>query len=57
MSGLDFERLALSAGALGLAQAAVDVAFPYVHERKQFGKPVGHFQLMQGKLADMYVKL
>ncbi|KAJ3359582.1 hypothetical protein GGF32_009138 [Allomyces javanicus] len=57
MSGLDLERLVLAGGPLGLMQAACDVVFPYVHERKQFGKPLGHFQLMQGKLADMYTKL
>ena len=56
MSGLDLERLVLAGGALGLMQAATDVAFPYVHERKQFGKPVGTFQLMQGKMADMYTR-
>jgi isovaleryl-CoA dehydrogenase len=57
MSGLDLERLVLSAGPLGLMQAAMDVALPYVHERKQFGKSIGQFQLIQGKLADMYTKL
>ena len=57
MSGLDLERLVLSAGPLGLMQAALDVALPYVHERKQFGKPIGQFQLIQAKLADMYTKL
>jgi isovaleryl-CoA dehydrogenase len=55
MSGLDFERTVLAAGPLGLMQAALDVVVPYVHERKQFGRPIGEFQLMQGKLADMYV--
>ena len=54
MSGLDLERLVLSGGPLGLAQAALDAALPYVHERKQFGVPVASFQLVQGKLADMY---
>ncbi|QRW16481.1 acyl-CoA dehydrogenase [Rhizoctonia solani] len=57
MSGLDLERLVLSGGPLGLMQAAFDVAVEYVHERKQFGQPVGAFQLMQGKIADMYTKL
>jgi len=57
MSGLDLERLVLSGGPLGLMQAAFDVAIEYVHERKQFGKPIGSFQLMQGKIADMYTKL
>ncbi|KAI9309526.1 acyl-CoA dehydrogenase/oxidase [Cunninghamella echinulata] len=57
MSGLDLERLVLSGGPLGLMQAALDVAVPYVHERKQFGVPIGEFQLIQGKLADMYTKL
>jgi isovaleryl-CoA dehydrogenase len=57
MSGLDFERTVLAAGPLGLMQAALDVVLPYVHERKQFGKPIGSFQFMQGKLADMYVSL
>jgi isovaleryl-CoA dehydrogenase len=57
MSGLDFERTVLAAGPLGLMQAALDVVLPYVHERKQFGRPIGSFQLMQGKIADMYVAL
>jgi isovaleryl-CoA dehydrogenase len=57
MSGLDFERTVLAAGPLGLMQAALDVVLPYVRERKQFGKPIGSFQFMQGKLADMYVAL
>ncbi|SCZ88283.1 BZ3500_MvSof-1268-A1-R1_Chr10-2g02906 [Microbotryum saponariae] len=57
MSGLDLERLVLSGGPLGLMQAAFDVAIPYVHEREQFGQAVGTFQLMQGKIADMYTKL
>ena len=57
MEGLDLERLVLSAGPLGLMQAALDVALPYAHQRKQFGTPIGHFQLLQGKLADMYTKL
>ncbi len=55
MSGLDFERAVLAAGPLGLMQSALDIVIPYVHERKQFGQPIGTFQLMQGKLADMYV--
>ncbi len=57
MSGLDYERTVLAAGPLGLMQAALDAVLPYVHERKQFGRPIGSFQLMQGKLADMYVTL
>ena len=57
MSGLDYERVVLSAGPLGLMQAALDVALPYVRERKQFGQPIGTFQLVQGKLADMYVTM
>jgi isovaleryl-CoA dehydrogenase len=55
MSGLDYERVVLSAGPLGIMQAAMDVVIPYVHERRQFGQPIGEFQLVQGKLADMYV--
>jgi isovaleryl-CoA dehydrogenase len=54
MSGLDYERAVLAAGPLGIMQACMDVVLPYVHERKQFGQPIGEFQLMQGKLADMY---
>jgi isovaleryl-CoA dehydrogenase len=54
MSGLDYERLVLSGGPLGIMAACLDVVLPYVHERKQFGEPIGGFQLMQGKLADMY---
>jgi isovaleryl-CoA dehydrogenase len=57
MSGLDYERVVLSGGPLGLMQACLDVVLPYVHERKQFGQAIGEFQLMQGKLADMYVGL
>ncbi|APP78475.1 MULTISPECIES: isovaleryl-CoA dehydrogenase [Xanthomonas] len=57
MSGLDFERVVLAGGPLGLMAAAMDVVLPYVHERKQFGEPIGTFQLMQAKLADMYVGL
>jgi isovaleryl-CoA dehydrogenase len=55
MSGLDYERVVLAAGPLGLMQACLDVVLPYVHERKQFGQPIGSFQIMQAKLADMYV--
>ncbi|MET0379177.1 MAG: isovaleryl-CoA dehydrogenase [Spongiibacteraceae bacterium] len=55
MSGLDYERVVLSGGPLGIMAACLDVVLPYVHERKQFGQPIGEFQLMQGKLADMYV--
>jgi isovaleryl-CoA dehydrogenase len=57
MSGLDYERAVLAAGALGIMQASLDIVLPYVHDRKQFGQPIGSFQLMQGKLADMYVTL
>jgi isovaleryl-CoA dehydrogenase len=57
MSGLDYERVVLSAGPIGLMQACMDVVVPYVHEREQFGSPIGEFQLMQGKLADMYTIL
>ncbi|RHZ81119.1 hypothetical protein Glove_123g152 [Diversispora epigaea] len=57
MSGLDLERLVLSGGPLGLMQSALDIVIPYVHTRQQFGQPIAHFQLMQGKLADMYIKL
>ncbi len=54
MSGLDYERAVLSGGPLGIMQACMDAVLPYVHDRKQFGQPIGEFQLMQGKLADMY---
>ncbi|MDH4173593.1 MAG: acyl-CoA dehydrogenase family protein, partial [Betaproteobacteria bacterium] len=54
MSGLDYERAVLAGGPLGVMAACLDVVLPYVHERKQFGQPIGEFQLMQGKLADMY---
>jgi isovaleryl-CoA dehydrogenase len=57
MSGLDFERAVLAGGPLGLMQACLDVALPYLHERKQFGQSIGEFQLMQGKLADMYTTM
>ena len=57
MSGLDHERVVLSAGPLGIMAACLDVVVPYIHERKQFGKAIGEFQLMQGKVADMYVTL
>ncbi|WP_370195611.1 MULTISPECIES: isovaleryl-CoA dehydrogenase [Aurantimonas] len=57
MSGLDYERVVLSAGPLGIMAACLDVVVPYVHEREQFGQPIGEFQLMQGKLADMYVTM
>ncbi len=57
MSGLDFERTVLSGGPVGIMQACLDVVVPYVHERKQFGQAIGEFQLMQGKLADMYAVL
>jgi len=55
MSGLDYERAVLAGGPLGIMAACLDQVVPYVHERKQFGQPIGEFQLMQGKLADMYV--
>jgi isovaleryl-CoA dehydrogenase len=54
MSGLDYERVVLAAGPLGIMHACLDVVVPYVHDRQQFGQPIGTFQLMQGKLADMY---
>ena len=57
MSGLDYERVVLSAGPIGIMQACLDVVIPYVHERKQFGKSIGEFQLIQGRLADMYSTL
>ena len=57
MSGLDFERVVLSGGPLGLMQACLDIVLPYVHDRKQFGEPIGSFQLVQAKLADMYTTL
>lgn len=57
MSGLDYERVVLSAGPIGIMQAAMDIVMPYVHERKQFGQPIGTFQLVQGKVADMYVMM
>ena len=57
MSGLDYERLVLSGGPIGIMQACMDVVIPYLHERKQFGQPIGEFQLMQGKLADMYTTM
>lgn len=57
MSGLDYERLVLSGGPLGLMAACMDVAVPYVHERKQFGQPIGDFQLVQAKLADIYSRM
>ena len=57
MSGLDYERVVLAAGPIGIMAAAMDIVVPYVHEREQFGKPIGTFQLMQGKLADMYTTM
>ncbi len=57
MSGLDYERLVLSAGPIGIMQACMDIVVPYVHERSQFGEPIGAFQLMQAKLADMYTTM
>jgi len=57
MSGLDYERVVLSGGPLGIMQACMDVVVPYIHDRQQFGKPIGTFELMQGKMADMYTTL
>ena len=57
MSGLDYGRVVLAAGPLGIMQACMDVVVPYVHDRKQFGRPIGQFQIMQAKLADMYVTM
>jgi isovaleryl-CoA dehydrogenase len=57
MSGLDYERAVLAGGPLGIMQACMDVVMPYMHEREQFGQPIGEFQLMQGKLADMYTTM
>lgn len=57
MSGLDFERTVLAGGPIGIMRACMDVVLPYVHDRKQFGRPIGEFELMQGKLADMYTAL
>jgi isovaleryl-CoA dehydrogenase len=57
MSGLDYERVVLAGGPLGIMRACMDVVLPYVHERKQFGQPIGEFQLMQGKIADMYTAM
>jgi isovaleryl-CoA dehydrogenase len=57
MSGLDYERVVLAAGPLGIMQACMDIVLPYVHDRKQFGQPIGQFQLVQAKLADMYVTM
>ena len=57
MSGLDYERVVLAGGSLGIMRACLDVVIPYIHERKQFGKKIGEFQLMQGKLADMYTTM
>ena len=57
MSGLDYERLVLAAGPVGIMQACLDIVLPYVHDRHQFGKAIGQFQLIQGKVADMYTKL
>ncbi len=57
MSGLDYERVVLSGGPLGIMQACVDAVLPYIHDRKQFGEPIGNFQFIQGKVADMYTNL
>ena len=57
MSGLDYERIVLAGGPLGIMQACMDAVVPYIHERKQFGQAIGEFQLMQGKIADMYTTM
>jgi isovaleryl-CoA dehydrogenase len=57
MSGLDYERAVLASGPIGIMQACMDVVMPYVHERKQFGQAIGEFQLIQGKIADMYTRM
>ena len=57
MSGLDYERAVLAAGPLGIMQACLDAVLPYIHERRQFGQAIGEFQLMQGKIADMYTTM
>jgi isovaleryl-CoA dehydrogenase len=57
MSGLDYERVVLAGGSLGIMRACMDLVMPYVHDRKQFGRPIGEFQLMQGKVADMYTAM
>ena len=57
MSGLDYERVVLSGGSIGIMAACLDVVMPYIHDRKQFGQPIGEFQLMQGKIADMYTTM
>jgi len=57
MSGLDYERVVLSGGPLGIMQACMDIVTPYIHERKQFGQSIGEFQLVQGKIADMYTRM
>jgi isovaleryl-CoA dehydrogenase len=57
MSGLDYERVVLAGGSVGIMQSCLDIVLPYIHERKQFGKAIGEFQLMQGKIADMYTTL
>ncbi|MDR6355136.1 alkylation response protein AidB-like acyl-CoA dehydrogenase [Pseudomonas psychrotolerans] len=57
MSGLDYERVVLAGGPTGLMQACLDVVLPYIHERQQFGQSIGEFQLIQGKVADMYTEL
>ena len=57
MSGLDYERAVLSGGPTGIMQACMDIVLPYVRDRRQFGRPIGEFQLVQGKIADMYVRM
>ena len=57
MSGLDYERAVLAAGPIGILQACLDLVVPYIHDRRQFGQPIGEFQFIQGKVADMYTQL
>ena len=57
MSGLDYERLVLTGGPLGIMDACMDLVVPYIHDRKQFGQSIGEFQLIQGKIADMYTQM
>src|SRR5690606_32571817 len=57
MQGLNYERMVLSGGPIGIMQACLDVVLPYVHQREQFGKPIGEFQFIQGKIEDMYTRL
>ena len=57
MSGLDYERVVLAAGPIGIMEACMDNVVPYIHDRKQFGQSIGEFQLIQGKVADMYTRM